>query len=75
MRQRLGVAGRDRLHTFGTAAALGTVLERLSVQTQELDERGVDHGELLATCGGIIQQVVTGGPQALNRWGDFPILD
>jgi len=61
-------AGRvsDRLHPFATAAALGSVLERLSAHTQELEHRGVDHDELLATCAGIIHQVVTGGTPSLK---------
>ncbi len=56
----------DRLHPFATAAALGSVLERLSAHTQELEHRGVDHDELLATCAGIIHQVVTGGTPSLK---------
>jgi AcrR family transcriptional regulator len=61
-------AGRvsDRLHPFATAAALGSVLERLSAHTQEPEHRGVDHDELLATCAGIIHQVVTGGTPSLK---------
>jgi AcrR family transcriptional regulator len=55
-------AGRvsERLHPFATAAALGSVLERLSAHTRELEHRGVSHDELLATCAGIIHQIVTG---------------
>jgi AcrR family transcriptional regulator len=56
-------AGRvsDQLHPFAAAAALGSVLEKLSAHTRELSHRGIGHDELLETCARILHQVITGG--------------
>ena len=45
----------------GAAAALGSVLEKLSAHTRELSHRGIGHDELLETCARILHQVITGG--------------
>ena len=50
-----------QIHPFAAAAALGSVLERLSAHTRELSHRGISHEELLDTCAHILHQVVTGG--------------
>jgi len=55
-------AGRvsQGLHPFATAAAMGSVLEKLSAHTRELSERGIGHDELIETCARILHQVVAG---------------
>ena len=51
-----------QIHPFAAAAALGSVLEKLSAHTRELSHRGISHDELLDTCAHILHQVVTGSP-------------
>jgi len=48
------------LHPFAAAAALGSILEKLSAHAGELAHRGVSRDELVDTCAGILYQVVTG---------------
>jgi AcrR family transcriptional regulator len=48
------------LHPFAAAAALGSILERLSAHADELAHRGVTRDALIDTCAGILFQVVTG---------------
>jgi len=50
------------LHPFATAAALGSILEKLSAHSVELSHRGVRREDLIETCAGILHQVVTGRP-------------
>ena len=49
-----------RLHPFAAAAAIVSVLERLSAHPRELAQRGVSQEVLLDTCALILHQVVTG---------------
>ena len=48
------------LHPFATAAAMGSVLEKISAHTRELGDRGIGHDELIETCARILHQVVAG---------------
>jgi AcrR family transcriptional regulator len=48
------------LHPFAAAAALGSILEKLSAHAGELAHRGVSRDQLVDTCAGILFQVVTG---------------
>ena len=50
-----------RLHPFAAAAAIVSLLERLSAHPRELAQRGVSQEVLLDTCALIVLQVVTGG--------------
>jgi len=49
-----------RLHPFVTAAALGSLLEKLSAHAGELSLRRITREDLIGTCAGILYQVVTG---------------
>jgi len=48
------------LHPFAAAAALGSILEKLSAHAGELAHRGISRDDLIDTCAGILFQVVTG---------------
>ena len=49
-----------QLHPFAAAAAIVSILERLSAHPRELAQRGVSQEVLLDTCALILHQVVTG---------------
>jgi AcrR family transcriptional regulator len=53
----------DSLHPFAAAAALGSLLEKLSAHAGELAHRGISRDELIDTCAGILHQTVTGRSQ------------
>ncbi len=48
------------LHPFAAAAALGSILEKLSAHAGELAHRGISRRELIDTCASIVFLVVTG---------------
>jgi AcrR family transcriptional regulator len=48
------------LHPFAAAAAIGSILEKLSPHAGELAHRGVTREQLVDTCAGILFQIVTG---------------
>ena len=48
------------LHPFTAAAALGSLLEKLSAHAGELAHRGISRDDLIETCAAIVYQVVTG---------------
>ena len=50
------------LHPFAAAAALGSILEKLSAHAGELSHRGVSREDLIETSASIVYQVVTGRP-------------
>ena len=53
---------QNGLHPFAAAAALGSILEKLSAQAGELSHRGVSREDLVDTCASIVYHVVTGRP-------------
>jgi hypothetical protein len=60
--QRSGHASAN-LHPFAAAAALGSLLEKLSAHAGELSSRGISRQELIETSAAIVFQVVTGRAQ------------
>lgn len=48
------------LHPYAAAAALGSVLERLSAHQRELGNRGITREQVAETCARVLFQVVTG---------------
>jgi AcrR family transcriptional regulator len=48
------------MHPFAAAAALGSMLEKLSAHAGELTQRGVSRSQLVDTTAAILHQVVTG---------------
>jgi AcrR family transcriptional regulator len=57
--QRAGRVSPD-LHPYAAAAAMASVLERLSAHQRELGNRGIDREEVAETCARVLYQVVTG---------------
>lgn len=57
--QRAGRVSPD-LHPYAAAAAMASVLERLSAHQRELGNRGIGREQVAETCARVLFQVVTG---------------